>query len=81
MSSFLTKLMATPLLPYRPERPILSQQAHTDHVFTADRLTYIPVNVELTVVREIIVDHQGDLLDIDPTSPHISSDEHATEGV
>ena len=37
-----------------------------------------PVNVQLTIVGEIIVDHQRHLLDVDPSSPHISCDEHTT---
>ena len=35
-----------------------------------------PVDVELTVVGEVVVDHKGDLLHVNATRPHICSDEH-----
>ena len=35
-----------------------------------------PVDVELTVVGEVIVDHKRDLLHVDATRPHICCDEH-----
>ena len=34
------------------------------------------MDVELTVVGEVIVDHQRNLLDINATSPNICCDQH-----
>jgi len=36
------------------------------------------VNVELAVVGEIIVDHEGHLLHVDATRPHVRCDQHST---
>ena len=36
------------------------------------------VNVELTVVGEVVVDHQRHLLYIDTTSPNVRGNQHAT---
>ena len=40
-----------------------------------------PVNVELTVVREVIVNDQGHLLDVDTTRPHVSGYQDTTARV
>ena len=34
------------------------------------------MDVELTVVGEVVVDHKGDLLHVNATRPHICRDEH-----
>ena len=37
-----------------------------------------PVDVQLSVVGQIIVDNQGDLLNINTTSPHVCSNQNTT---
>lgn len=36
------------------------------------------VNVQLAVVGKIVVDHQGYLLHVDATCPHVRCDQHST---
>ena len=38
---------------------------------------FAPVDVELTVVGEVVVDDKRHLLHVDTTSPDISSDQHS----
>ena len=85
MSSFFTKLMATPLRPNLPDRPILRR---TQRYILGKQLgvgllkkqihqfMVPPVDVELTVVGKVIVDHQGDLLHVNSTRPHVCCDQH-----
>lgn len=40
---------------------------------------YAPVDVELSVVGQVIVDDQGNLRDIQPSSPDICRDQNPTE--
>lgn len=40
---------------------------------------YPPVDVELSVVGQVIVDDQGNLRDIQPSSPDIRRDQNPTE--
>ena len=37
-----------------------------------------PVDVELTVVGQVVVDDQGNLLHVDPSGPHVCGDQHTT---
>jgi len=38
-----------------------------------------PVDVQLSVVRQIVVDDERDLLDVNTTRPDVSRDENAAE--
>ncbi len=35
-----------------------------------------PVNVQLAIVRKVVVDDEGDLLHVDSSRPHVSRDQH-----
>ena len=43
------------------------------------RISGLPVNVQLSAVRQIIVDDQWNLLHINSSCPHICGDKHSTE--
>ena len=104
ISSAVTKLMATPLRPKRPPRPILVKtkkkkknylstsktkkacttkpHIHTytntkTHTHTKQRKhKLLPMNIVLTVSRQIIVDNQRHLLHIDTTGQQVRRNEH-----
>lgn len=67
-SSFVTKLMAVPFLPKRPERPILRIKRN---------LNNLPMQVIFSVRRKIVVDDQGHLLHIKTASPNIGSNQNS----
>ena len=67
-SSFVTKLMAVPFLPKRPERPILRIKRN---------LNNLPMQVIFSVRRKIVVDDQGHLLHIKTASPNIGRNQNS----
>lgn len=36
-----------------------------------------PVNVKLSVVGKVVADHERHLLDVQPSTPHVGSDQHS----
>lgn len=78
LSLSVTKLMATPLRPKRPPRPILQTQSihvilNTGH-FSDIKINGValPMNIILAIRRQIIVNDQRNLLHIDATGQQIS---------
>lgn len=77
--------MATPFRPYRPDRPILRAESKTTLVSMAkamavtpsrvkpmnERAAPIPVYVQFSVIRQVVVNDQGHLRDIQPPGPDI----------
>lgn len=78
LSSSVTKLMATPLRPKRPPRPIL-EKGRNQSLFTILKRIYSceyrPVNVVLAIVGQVVVDDERNLLDIDTTRQQVGGDE------
>lgn len=86
MSSFFTKLMATPLRPYLPERPILQRHEGRGNGATVRDLPQpqwpvgspsLPVYVELSVVGQVVVNDQRHLRHIQASSPHICGNKNS----
>lgn len=80
-SSSVTKLMATPLRPNRPPRPILirkiNNQSNIQLINKANLIFSLPVDVVFTMVGQIVVDHEGNLLDVNTTSQEIGRNQNA----
>ena len=38
---------------------------------------FVPVDVQLSVVGQVIVDYQGDLRHVQPSGPHVCGDQHS----
>ena len=73
----LLDLCAVELLNLAHHADIISGDEVDGHTLSSKTTaTTDAVDVVLTVGREIVVDDEGDLLDIDATSKEISSDEH-----
>lgn len=75
LSSSVTKLIATPFLPKRPPRPILQRREMMFRIAArawmdqlCNKQCSLPMNVVLSVCREVIVNDQGNLLDVNSTS-------------
>ncbi len=70
MSSDFTKFIATPFRPNRPERPMLNEktrQFEMDQSEFEDR----PVDVEFSVIRQVVVDDQRHLWNVQAARPHV----------
>lgn len=42
-----------------------------------DKDDFIPVDVQLSVVGQVIVDDKGDLWHVQPSGPHVCRDQHS----
>lgn len=85
MSSFFTKLMATPFRPYLPERPILPREEGTgDGAAVGGRSSpsprgspSLPVDVEFSVVGQVVVDDQRHLRHVQAPGPNVCGNENS----
>lgn len=86
MSSFFTKLMATPFRPYLPERPILRRHEGRGNGATVGRVPQpqgpvgrpsLPVDVEFSVVGQVVVNDQRHLRHIQASSPNVCGNKNS----
>ena len=84
-SSSVTKLMATPLRPNRPPRPILFLKLNMINIKTLKRFKLLfgeiqfklPVDIIFTMVGQIVIDYEGNLLNVNTASKEIGSNQNA----
>jgi len=80
-------VMAVPLLPARPVRPTLTEQS--DHIQKKDSghgyirrplsLPHPPVHIVLVMVRDVVVEHQHKVLDVQASGSNACCNQDATD--
>jgi hypothetical protein len=64
------KVIARPFLPFRAVRPILA-----DIIEIMEEYFFLPVNVRLQFIREVEIDHDLDIIDIDTSCGNVGGNQ------